>query len=298
MAPLPVAFPRLARFFRVDGIVLQQLMLRGYFNSQKFQAKKDDVFVVSYPKTGTTWMQEMVYLIGNLDDDVKKRSSDNLEKRFPHLEYPKEDLDKFEKPQHQHKRPKFYKTHLPYTILPKSIHEHKCKIVYITRNPKDTLVSLWNFYKMLKPVSYRGTLKEFLNLFINDQVVYAPYSRNVIEFWNHHDDPNVLFVTYEDVTKDIRSNVIKIADFLGKNLNEEQVEQVCRHCNFSEMSKNPKANYSHWNKEGLINKDEKFLRKGEVGGWRNHFDDEINSRMDQWISEHFKDVEIPFTYEI
>eukprot|EP01018_Ginkgo_biloba_P009885 Gb_00929 [translate_table: standard] len=42
---------------------------------------------------------------------------------------------------------------MPYTALPQSIKDSKCKIVYVARNPKDTFVSLWHFYNNLEGIS-------------------------------------------------------------------------------------------------------------------------------------------------
>ena len=41
--------------------------------------------------------------------------------------------------------PRLFHTHISYNLLPPSFRDSKCKIVYIARNPKDTLVSLWHF---------------------------------------------------------------------------------------------------------------------------------------------------------
>ncbi|GAB6026532.1 hypothetical protein CHUAL_012954 [Chamberlinius hualienensis] len=295
MAPLPVTFPKLARFFRVEGVVLQHLQLRGFYKSRSFQARSDDVFVISFPKTGTTWAQEIVYLIGN-NADVKKAKSENMEKRFPLLEYPLIDHDKYDKNTHKN-RPQFFKSHLPFSLLPKSIHEQNCKIVYVTRNPKDTLVSMWHFYKMLKPLSYRGSLKDFQQLFINDQVAYAPYPRNVKEFWEHRNDANVLFITFEEMKKDLKSSIQTIAKFLEKTLTEEEIERISNHCSFKKMSSNSKANYSHWKENGMVSKDQNFMRKGEIGDWKNHFDENANKIMDDWIEMHFGNSDVTFTYD-
>ena len=50
--------------------------------------------------------------------------------------------------------PRLFHTHISYNLLPPSIRDSKCKIVYIARNPKDTLVSLWHFIN-----SYTSTEK-------------------------------------------------------------------------------------------------------------------------------------------
>ncbi|CAG9829241.1 unnamed protein product [Diabrotica balteata] len=50
-----------------------------------FVARPSDIFVISFPRSGTTWTQEMVWLLSN-NLDYKKASQVNLKERFPFLE--------------------------------------------------------------------------------------------------------------------------------------------------------------------------------------------------------------------
>lgn len=257
---MPVIFPKLAKFYDVQGVVLQSLMLRGFYESRKFQARKDDVFVVSFPKTGTTWVQEATYLIGT-EGNFKKAKSSNLERRFPLLELTDVDNNKNKKQQ------RFFKSHLPFSLLPQSVHDNKCKVIYVTRNPKDTVVSMYHFYKMLKLMQYHGPLEEFVHGFINNKITYAPYARSVKEFWSHRNDENVLFLTYEGLTMDFFGSLRRIADFLNKPLSDELMEQIANHCSFQKMSSNPKVNFSQWKDNGMAQQDAtvNFMRKGKSG---------------------------------
>ena len=62
-----------------------------------------------------------------------------------------------------------------------------------------------------------------------------------------------------------------------------------------------KANTSV-NKEELrnnyISKDGDFMRKGEIGNWKEHFSPELNEKMDKWIEKHLKGSDLKFTYEV
>ena len=52
---------------------------------KNFKVYEDDIWVITFPKCGTTWAQEMVWLIANdLNFDVAKRV--DLNRRFPFLE--------------------------------------------------------------------------------------------------------------------------------------------------------------------------------------------------------------------
>ena len=47
--------------------------------------RENDVFVVTYPKCGTTWTQELVWQVAN-GVDIEKGGKVMLEERFPYLE--------------------------------------------------------------------------------------------------------------------------------------------------------------------------------------------------------------------
>lgn len=111
---------------------------------------------------GTTWVQEIVYLIGNkMDFEGAKKHV--LETRFPFLEYPYPGLSSVEKMP----SPRFIKTHLPFEFLPDSA--SNSKIIYVARNPKDTLVSYYHFSRMFTMSNFVGTFQEFLSKFKSDE---------------------------------------------------------------------------------------------------------------------------------
>lgn len=51
----------------------------------KFEVRSDDVFTCTYPRSGTTWTQEMIWLICN-DFDYETALKLALNERFPYLE--------------------------------------------------------------------------------------------------------------------------------------------------------------------------------------------------------------------
>lgn len=51
--------------------------------------RPDDVIVASFPKSGTTWLQETVYLLCHLSAEEPEKLKDAvMETKFPYLEYP------------------------------------------------------------------------------------------------------------------------------------------------------------------------------------------------------------------
>ncbi|GAB6027952.1 hypothetical protein CHUAL_002179 [Chamberlinius hualienensis] len=283
--------PEVSRHFLTpEGTVYHTKLLRGVYESANILAKPDDIYVVSFPKTGTTWAQELVYIIAS-NCDFKSASSISLQQRFSFIE-----MHGIQQHISSQPGPRFIKTHLSYTNLPKSVHKVQPKIVYITRNPKDTCVSMYHFYKALTDVQYSGTFEQFVDMFINGQVNYSPFGRNVLEMWERRHQPNILFITYEQLQKDYKNTIRAIGRFFGKSLTEYEVNQVADYCCFTQMSSNPQMKFEE--SDFYVNTGFRFMRKGQTGDWKNHFDDKTNQKMDEWIERTFKDTGIHFQYEL
>ena len=77
------------------------------------------------------------------------------------------------------------------------------------------------------------------------------------------------------LSKDLSSNVRAIADFLNKPLSEEAIQRIAHQCSFSEMAKHPDTYKVFPKVDGLS-----YLRKGEVGDWKNHFTSEVNKKFE------------------
>nr|CAD7575416.1 unnamed protein product [Timema californicum] len=94
------------------------------------------------------------------------------------------------------------------------------------------------------------------------KVPWAPYWAHINEGWKRRHQPNVLFLFYEDINKDLPSTVRKVAQFLNKSLSEEQVAQMSKHLNIENFRRNPAVNMDFLKEVGLLNSGEQsFIRK-------------------------------------
>ncbi len=118
---------------------------------------------------------------------------------------------------------------------------------------------------------------------------------HVLEWWKHKDDPNVLFLKFEDMKKDPPLLVRAIAKFIGIDLKPEVISTIAEQSSFAKMKSNNAANYT-WH-SSLRNPSERpFMRKGIVGDWRNHFTAEQNAEFDAVYSERMKDSGLEFDF--
>jgi len=267
--------------------VSQDSVISGLLDEiSDLEVEKDDIFVASFPKSGTTWLQQVVYLLHNQED----KEGEIMEWKFPYLEFIYPGLKEIRKRKGERR---FLKTHLPYSFLPKEAADgsKKCKILYIYRNPKDVLVSYYFFARMLSFISYTGTMSDFAWQMMRDKVPYGPYFKHIdeyIEAAKKHPD-NVLILKYEDMKADPQKVISQIAKFLQVDVSSEKLTKITHETSFGAMKANPNTNYKHWDDFGLRNPNEsEFMRKGQVGDYKNHFDQDLNEITDVWIETNLK----------
>ncbi|XP_049861235.1 luciferin sulfotransferase-like [Schistocerca gregaria] len=273
-----------------------------------FEVYPDDVWVVTFPKCGTTWTQEMVWLIGN-DCDFETAKKKKLNERVPFIEfvaisrYTGPDGDTLQRCTDL-PRPRFIKSHLPYELLPQQLWTKKPKIIYVARDPKDTALSYYHHHRLWN--GYTGTLDDFLEAFIQDALVYCPFWEHVLRFWELRDEPHVLFNTFEEMTQDLSAVVRRTADFMGRQLSDEQVSALCEHLSFSKMRENPAVNHEEGPPaespvkgatvaaaaaaaaEGGADGGDpalRFMRRGKAGGWRQEMPAAFIDKFDRWTEQ-------------
>lgn len=66
-------------------VMIQKFMDQCAERIKKMEIYEDDVWVVTFPKCGTTWTQEMVWLVNN-NLDYEEALNVNLNDRYPFLE--------------------------------------------------------------------------------------------------------------------------------------------------------------------------------------------------------------------
>ncbi|XP_030512977.2 cytosolic sulfotransferase 5-like [Rhodamnia argentea] len=84
--------------------------------------------------------------------------------------------------------PRLFATHLPYQLLPQSVRDSKCKLVYLYKNPKDTFVSFWHSANKLRPRD-KGeiSLQESFDKLCRNVSLYGPYWDHILAYHREKD---------------------------------------------------------------------------------------------------------------
>ncbi|XP_073432063.1 amine sulfotransferase-like [Dendrobates tinctorius] len=259
---------------------------------EHMKIRDDDVFLVTYPKSGTVWTQQILSLIFNEGHRNRTEQIENI-KRVPWLEYNIRNVDFNSRPS-----PRLFTTHLPYYLMPKDLRFRTAKIIYVSRNPKDILASYYHFYKMSPFLESTINWETFLDLFMSGKVAGSSWFDHVRGWYQHKEEFDILFLTYEDMIKDLRSTVLKICKFVSINLDDEAVDIVVEKATFKNMIQDPLSNYTFLSNEILDKNKGSFLRKGIVGDWKTIMTVAQSEMFDNVYKEKMEDLPIKIMWEI
>ncbi|XP_056318913.1 sulfotransferase family 5A, member 1 [Danio aesculapii] len=274
----------------------QGIMFPGHMHTEEslnfatnFKFEDTDTLIVTYPKSGTTWMQEILTLVLSKGDPTIAQSQPNWA-RAPWLEqyYCPEVLI-------ASSGPRIITTHLAYHLLAPALQHCKAKVIYVARNVKDVCVSYYHFHKMANFLPDPGTFPEFLKNFLKGEVHYGSWFDHVNGWTSHAKDfQNFFYITYEEMFQDLRGSLQKVSHFLHCTLHKEELNLAEKHCSFNSMKENAMVNYTLIPKEIIDHSKGKFMRKGKVGDWKNMFTKEQSGLVDEVYFSQMADSSLLF----
>jgi hypothetical protein len=262
---------RTPRYTAHDGFLMPMgFPVEGFDSGQRYPAQAGDIFVSTYPKCGTTWVQYIVYLLLHAAEPLPVGTGIN--DVFPHLE------EVGEAAVRALPEPRLIKTHLPFGRTP---WHGSALYIYVARNPFDCAVSFYHHTRgFVRHYDFAdGTFEEFFECFVRGEVDFGDYFDNLLSWVPRAAEPNVLLLTYERMLEDPGAAVIAIGEFLGGAAAQlvgqrALVERIVQASSFDKM----RVDQRRWSSARPANMPE-FVRKGVVGDWANHFSAEQARRL-------------------
>lgn len=233
--------------YKYHTVTLQQQYTDWAERMLNFEIRSDDIWIVGFPKTGTTWIHNIVLrLANNLNLSVPSiKSSENMLELplFGDKQDANEYLSKFlkdgENAFDEYKNmpsPRILRTHFPAFLLPHNFWTIKPKTIYIARNPKDAIVS---YYYMMRNdwAQYRESIEKMCEAFMENELPFTPFFDHIFSYWQLRHFDNVLFLTYEDLLSDVFGGVKKISEFLGYSYSDQQLTPLTDYVSFDNLKK-------------------------------------------------------------
>ncbi|XP_008068341.1 bile salt sulfotransferase-like [Carlito syrichta] len=249
----------------------------------EFVVKDEDVVTVTYPKSGTNWLIEILCLIHS-KGDPKWIQSVPIWDRSPWVE-----TEEGYKLLTDKEGPRLLSSHLPIHLFPKSIFNSKAKIIYLVRNPRDVLVSGYFFWNSVTFVKRSKSLEQYFEWFIQGNVIYGSWFDHIRGWMSMRKRNTFLLLSYEELKQDTRKTVEKICQFLGKKLEPEELNLVLKNSSFQAMKENKMSNYSLLNDTSLAD-NLSIMRNGTSGDWKNHFTVAQAEAFDKLCQEKLADL--------
>jgi hypothetical protein len=254
--------------FVVEMIDRQKLKLE----LRSYIPHSDDIFIVTYPRSGTTLVQMILYQLltdGEMDFAHIQEWSPFYESRI-------QNGQSFE----EFPSPRVFKSHLYYKLIPKG----PCKYIYVVRNGKDVAVSAFHFSQ-----SHMGAKLDFgtfFDLFLKGKYRFGSWFKHVGQWWENRHNLNVMFLTYEELTRDRERAIKKIIDFCGKKVEPEKFSRIMERSSFAFMKQHEDKFDSLLGRALDFNfKTGSFIRKAQAGQWKEYLSNEQEELFQRRFTE-------------
>ena len=178
-----------------------------------FQVLPDDCLLVSYPRSGSTWLR---FLISNVRFGADCPTTfENLNDRIPYALRPRAST------MARLPRPRILKSHSAYDCRFR-------KVVLLVRDPRDVAISYYHYHVRNKRIEPDCPIESYVPRYVLGEMDnYGSWGENVGSWLGaRQTTDDFLFVRYEDMKADTAAVLTEISSFLGLSNNVNTIRNA------------------------------------------------------------------------
>jgi hypothetical protein len=215
----------------------------------------DDTFLVSYPRSGNTWTR---FLIANLAFPSEAVSFTNIERLIP------DTSSQSHRALKRTPRPRIIKSHQYFDPRYR-------KVLYIVRDPRDLVLSYYNFQRRNRQIADDYPLANYVDDFVNARLISADWGswgENVASWlYTRHHHNGFLLMRYEDMKANTNQELQRIATFLGLKPTPGRIQQAIDASSSDRMRELEQREANQWVATKKHRKDIPFIGTATSGRW-------------------------------
>lgn len=233
----------------------------------------DDVFLVSYPRSGNTWTR---FLLGNLLWQNDPATFLNIESRIPEIYFNPDRLMR------ALKRPRLLKSH-------ECFQPHYPRVIYIVRDPRDVAISYYHHNAKAGNITDDYPMASFVPRFIAGEFdpIFGSWRDNVLSWTTlRQGTPGFLLMRYEDMKRDPATALSGVVAFLeggsfrGIDARPEALQRAIALSSPERMRALEKEEGEKWVLTKRTRSDKPFVRSAISGGWKTQLAPESSAAIE------------------
>lgn len=269
------------------------------------ETRPTDILLAIYPKSGTHWVWEIVWMLLNGRAEYIKEGKESLFLEAMDDIGTVSSMDS----------PRVLNTNLPFRWLPQKHVESNGKIIHVIRNPKDICVSLY-YHFIGSGLFMHSEGVQFADCF---EGLFSKERKPPYGGWFSYEKDfeeavsknyNIHILHFENLKRNTMVEIQRLAEFLEVPHSTKLLHEISDSCSFNKLKKaddtlKEKSKYkkivvgANPKFEGDVDKVQynSFFRKGEIGDWKNHFTVRQNERFDEMYKKQMVDSKLKVYFE-